>query len=339
MSLDIESLLRDISPDKPSGESFEGRPEFVDFEKKRQGTPEDILGNPGKDPNWREVRNDGIKLLGQTHDLRIVLPLIQALIHTDGLSGLLDGLGLLQNLIERYWDSLYPLLDAEDNNDPTERMILLGTLSQSEPVLLPVSKAPIVESPKLGRYCFRDFQIATGKLPAPKQSENLPPLATIEAAFTDSDLEGLKASNQIVNASVDALSNIEAFLLDRVGAGNAPNLMPLRDLLKEMRHLLGDQLARRGVTEAVTAEAIEAPQAAPSQIAGAALGAVNNRGDVIRALDLICEYYARNEPSSPVPLLLMRAKRLASKDFLEIMQELAPAGLDQIKVIAGADIP
>ena len=34
------------------------------------------------------------------------------------------------------------------------------------------------------------------------------------------------------------------------------------------------------------------------------------------------------EPSSPVPLLLQRAKRLFAKDFLEILRDLTPGGVD-----------
>ena len=46
-------------------------------------------------------------------------------------------------------------------------------------------------------------------------------------------------------------------------------------------------------------------------------------------------YYERHEPSSPVPLLLKRAKRLVAKDFMEILRDLAPDGVDQAERISG----
>jgi type VI secretion system protein ImpA len=49
----------------------------------------------------------------------------------------------------------------------------------------------------------------------------------------------------------------------------------------------------------------------------------------------MCAYYARVEPSSPVPLLLQRAKRLASMDFLAIVRELADQGFAQVANVAG----
>ena len=57
----------------------------------------------------------------------------------------------------------------------------------------------------------------------------------------------------------------------------------------------------------------------------------------IRVLDKACDYLERHEPSSPVPLLLKRAKRLVSKNFMEIMRDLAPDGVAQAQVVSGAD--
>jgi type VI secretion system protein ImpA len=54
-------------------------------------------------------------------------------------------------------------------------------------------------------------------------------------------------------------------------------------------------------------------------------------------LDRICDYYSRNEPSSPVPLLLRRARSLVTKDFMGIMQDLAPAAIAQIEAIRGSE--
>jgi len=56
----------------------------------------------------------------------------------------------------------------------------------------------------------------------------------------------------------------------------------------------------------------------------------------VETLDRLCEYYQRNERSSPVPLLLKRARRLVNMDFMDILEDLAPAGLDQARMIQGA---
>ena len=66
-------------------------------------------------------------------------------------------------------------------------------------------------------------------------------------------------------------------------------------------------------------------------------GEIRSRDDAIRVLDRVSEYFRRNEPSSPVPLLLQRAKRLISKDFMEILRDMAPQGLSEAEKIGGLD--
>ena len=66
------------------------------------------------------------------------------------------------------------------------------------------------------------------------------------------------------------------------------------------------------------------------------VGEIANREDALRMLDKICDYFQRYEPSSPVPFLLRRARNLATKDFMEILQDLAPGGTSQADLIFGA---
>ena len=66
-------------------------------------------------------------------------------------------------------------------------------------------------------------------------------------------------------------------------------------------------------------------------------GPIQSREDVIRVLDQVCDWYSKYEPSSPVPLLLHRAKRLVNKNFMELMQDLTPGGLSEIQTIAGSE--
>ena len=64
-------------------------------------------------------------------------------------------------------------------------------------------------------------------------------------------------------------------------------------------------------------------------------GGIQSREDVQHCIDLICDFYARNEPSSPVPLLLQRARRLVNKNFIDVVRDLLPDGLNQVQLIRG----
>jgi len=56
---------------------------------------------------------------------------------------------------------------------------------------------------------------------------------------------------------------------------------------------------------------------------------------VVKQIDLICDYYRRNEPSSPVPLILQRARNLVNKDFRAILEDLTPDALEKLQMITG----
>ena len=55
----------------------------------------------------------------------------------------------------------------------------------------------------------------------------------------------------------------------------------------------------------------------------------------MRALEAVADFFRQHEPSSPVPLFVERAKRLVSKNFLEVLADVAPDGLSQARVVGG----
>ena len=77
-----------------------------------------------------------------------------------------------------------------------------------------------------------------------------------------------------------------------------------------------------------------APEAAETP-AAAIRGEVRSRDDVLRAIDAICAYYARAEPSSPVPLLLQRCRRMVTMSFVDILKEMLPESVAGLQKIAG----
>ena len=62
---------------------------------------------------------------------------------------------------------------------------------------------------------------------------------------------------------------------------------------------------------------------------------IQTREDVIAWLDRMCDFYRRTEPSSPVPILLQRARSLVNKSFMEVIRDLVPDALEQVKTYSG----
>lgn len=335
--IDIDKLLGQVSDEAPCGENLEYDPAFQAMELAGQGKPEQQMGDSvvaAEDPSWSELRDRALEVLERSRDLRAVVQLSRALLHTAGMTGLSDCLVLTKGLLEQRWDSVHPQLDPDDDNDPTMRLNALATFGNQEIMVRVAREAPLVSSRGLGRYSLRDVLVATGKMDAPSGGDEPANLATIDAAFMDCDLDELQATADAVNQGQETLRSIEGLLAEQVGGGNVPELAPLLEVLQQARQVLAERLSRRGVvaTEdgAETGEAGAAPAAAVP-------GQINSREDAMRMLDKITDYYSRTEPSSPVPLILQRAKRLMSKNFMEIMRDMAPDGLSQAQNIAGLD--
>jgi type VI secretion system protein ImpA len=168
-----------------------------------------------------------------------------------------------------------------------------------------------------------------------------PTMQAIEGAFRDVSLEDLKATADAVRAAAEQVRAIEGAVTEKVGASNAASLDPLAKLLKEAGRAVDTRLAARGGGAAEGAAAGADGQAANGHAlnGGAAplsmTGELQSRDDVMRMLDKICEYYERAEPSSPVPLLLQRAKKLVPMTFMEIVQDLIPDGSSQAQLYRG----
>jgi type VI secretion system protein ImpA len=343
----LDELLAPISADAPCGDDLEYDAAFGAMERAAAGKPEQQMGNQvveAEEPDWRDVKKRALELFARTKDLRVATYLTQALLHTEQLSGFRDGIALIRGLIETYWESVHPCLDPDDDNDPTLRINTILTLCDPATTLAALRNVPLVQSRAAGRFGLRDIQIAHGEYPA-VAGESAPQAGTIDAAFMDCELEELQATARTLTELIEHVTAIETLVTDQVGVTNAPSLDELLRILRACDQILQQQLERRGVGGASSDDEIAADSSGPATTGASAdapngsprrlTGEIHSREDVIRALDKVCEYYERHEPSSPLPLLIRRAKRLASKSFLEIIRDLAPDALNQAQSIGG----
>jgi len=341
--IDVERLLAAIPGDAPCGTDLEYDPAFMEMTRLAAGKPVQEMGGqviPGEEPDWKSVRDACLSLWERTRDLRVATYLARALVHLGGLDGLADGVALARGLVERWWEGVHPRLDPDDDNDPTARVNALAALADRDLTLNALRNVPLASSRRVGRYGLRDFEIANGTLPRPANAENVADSALIESAFMDTDAAELQATSDACARALENVAGLGAALDAAVGAAAGADFEPLRATLRAMNHLLAPQLARRGLAGGeAPAEAGAAGGASP--VTGGNMpgisGTIQSREDIIRMLDQAIDWYARNEPSSPVPLLLQRAKRLSSKSFVEIVQDLTPSGLTEIQTIAGLD--
>ncbi|MTI00416.1 type VI secretion system protein TssA [Roseibium sp. RKSG952] len=341
--LDLDSLLQCFGEDTPCGEDLEYDPEFTDLELANQPGEEKVSGDaviPAEEPDFAAVKSAAIALLGRTKDLRVAAILANASLKTDGLPAFAETLRYVRRCLEKHWEHVHPQLDPDDDDDPTIRINAVLGLADRASILSSLRGAALTESRAFGRFGLRDVLIADGELSPPSETADVPTPQVIAAAFQDTDPDHLAALSQTVRGCLDEAKAIAAVFDDRIGA-HGPDLDPLvnmlHDIARRLEPYLTDEATASPIAPSTPVEPMQAHAVIPASPALAAPGAINSPEDVKRIIDKIVDYYARNEPSSPVPLLLTRARRLVSADFFTIMKDMAPQGVENVSLIGGID--
>ncbi|HET8707697.1 MAG TPA: type VI secretion system ImpA family N-terminal domain-containing protein, partial [Pseudomonadales bacterium] len=195
--MDIESLLSPISEQSPSGPDLEYDQEFLALDQAARGKPEQQFGDtivPAEEPAWTDVRKRAEALFSRTKDLRVAIPLVRAWARQENFVGLAAGLNLVNELLTRFWDSLHPMLDVDDGNDPTMRMNALSGLSD-EDFIRDMRNLMVVSPSRFGKVSVKDILIAQNKFPA--GTEGAPSPAEVEGIIRSSAEENAEQLNAI----------------------------------------------------------------------------------------------------------------------------------------------
>ena len=116
--LEIQKLLEPIPGPNPAGENLRYAEVYDQIKEARRAD------DPLSQGEWQtELKTADWKLtvdlctqalLTQSKDLQIAVWLTEALLKQHGYQGLARGLELIHELLEKYWDQLYPLMDDND---------------------------------------------------------------------------------------------------------------------------------------------------------------------------------------------------------------------------------
>jgi type VI secretion system protein ImpA len=135
-------------------------------------------------------------------------------------------------------------------------------------------------------------------------------------------------------AAHEAVRGIEAVVDERVGTAGGLDLRPLRTLTQCLAQV-AQQAKAAAAPAGLLATDTQAGAGSGAAGPGVAVDVIRTREDTIRALDRVCEWIDRNEPTNPAPLLIRRAQRLMGKSFIDIIRDLAPDGLKDVERLAG----
>jgi type VI secretion system protein ImpA len=325
-ALDLHDLLEPVSPGSPVGDDLSDSFEFAAIarrvEDRAAGAPSNGQAAEADAAHWNDVAGQCAKLLRTSKDVWLVIYLCLAQTKLHKFGGLRGGLDLLDGLLDKYWDSLYPHRDPEDDY-PIQRVNAIEELNS--PSFLGAVRALTVVQP----FHVRDLLVARGEKGF-EDKERVDP-AAIRGAFLDfrnkKPTEAQEFSDS-VRGSIDALDRITERVAEKVEFKRKPDLSDLRRALTVVLEFVDPGLAPPP-TEGADPDGAKRPPVPDED------EMIRNRDDVVRVIDKICDFYRSNDPASPVPLMLGRVKRLVPMDFLQVINDLVPDAARDVKRLAG----
>jgi type VI secretion system protein ImpA len=332
-------LLQPITEDQPCGESLEDTELLASFDTFRlfgQSRPLDAppepdekrIPKPAESPESVVIRDKALEALAKSKDLRLLAYLGTAVLRTDGLPAFSETLRVASQWLETYWVQTYPLVDE----DAVVRRNALNCFADPMAVIDALRRVPLVRSRQHGTFSLRDIDIATNQL-SPGEGDKAADEQQIHAAFASMPLPELSQLLESVVSAVASLNKIDGLMREAAGSEAMPGFEPVAAQLARTTQVLRAQIASHPDSTAETAGVDVASESGETGVS--VPGTVKSRQDAIRALEAVAAFFKRTEPSSPVPMFLERAKRLVSKDFLEVLADIAPDAVAQARSAGG----
>ena len=322
--LDVNALVQPLGEGAPCGTDLEDTQQLAAIDAFRifgQATPLNT------DTDWRAINAAALEALGISRDFRLLAHVAAAQLRLTGLQPFIDSLGVAARWLEDYFDAVFPRID----DDAVLRKNALNYFADRMAMIDALRRVPLASHRQLGSYSLRHIAIAAGQqAPGEEEADAAPTEALINGAFEASPQEDLADLMTSIHAGLSALQAIESAMVAKQGVQAAPDTGALSEVLTRMRDAVAKHI-RAPVMEAA-AEGV-ADGATPAT--GGVPGQIRSREDAVRSLEAVAEFFRRAEPSSPVPMFVDRAKRLISRDFLEVLEELAPESVAAVKHVGG----
>ncbi|HEX8984506.1 MAG TPA: type VI secretion system protein TssA, partial [Bryobacteraceae bacterium] len=249
-----EGLLDPIPGGNPSGENLRYAPVYDQIKEARREEEEVAQGD------WqREIKKADwvlvIKLAGdvlakKSKDLQIAAWLTEAMLRREGFAGLKSGLELLRNLIEGFWDTLYPEIEDGDVELRATPLDWVGSRFEE-----PLKRVPLTRG---GFDWFRYKESRTVPYEAECTDNELKQQARATASedgkltpeefdedFDATPVASVQQWKDDLDGCLEAVDALGAACEEKF-ADYAPGFGPLRKGLEEVRQTLHILLAKKG---------------------------------------------------------------------------------------------
>jgi len=331
----IEKFLKPLSGDRPCGPDLDSDTAlgmlWRSIETSAKGEAEQQFGDKvieGKPADWQKVGQLSMELLESCRHLGAAVYLTASALRTNGFAGFTRGIQLIKGLVDSHWENLHPLPDPDEPDDYFERVGLFDLMTPGyregfvpDPLSFVegLRTTSLARSPQSGSIDYSAILAHRAGMP------EAPPAELIKAAFADTDPDALGRLRSNVEEATRIISDLQETLNEKLKE-DSPNFANLRKELEGIGSAIKEYAHPESPGAQVSGGGESAPSADVTQGTApvSAPGSVPSRADVIRTLNTVIAYYTANEPSSPIPFLLERAKQLVNNDFFGVIRNFRP---------------
>jgi type VI secretion system protein ImpA len=324
-TLDFDAILAAIPGDNEAGESVRYTGEYDAIQEARRAEDNLPMGDwqrEVKASDWNAVTKlAGAALTDKTKDLQIAVWLLEGLVQRHGFAGLRDGVRVLRELQERFWQGLHPEIEDGDLefragplnwlNEKLPAMVRQVSITDVNPAYGWVQWDESRTVDNLGRQNPDAMiaAIAEGKISGEQFDKAV---AALPRAYFEVLLEDASQCK-------DELTRLES-VTDEKFARAAPSLIKVRnaidDCLQLINTIVKSKRAQDPNYQATSPDELSSPfdplktndSGSGGSVANWA-GEPRSREEAFQRLVVLANYLKRVEPQHPVSYLLERAVR------------------------------
>jgi type VI secretion system protein ImpA len=347
---DLDRFLSPISSAAPAGSDIrtDFSPQSTYFalkdaqararaeERKRREAYEDQPDTNFRPEDWDPVVTYSEEVLtAKAKDLEVAAWFLEALLRLHGFAGIRDGLTLIRELAERYWDEVFPRPDEDGLATTVAPIAALNGVDGPGTLIWPISNIPITGSQPWGVWHYRQAQSLDGADADEKErrvAEGGVTLEMFESAVSQTPTSHFVDLLHDLDQARQELQKLTEFLDDRCGADEsgfpiAPSTTAINDALAEALQTVRAVTAGL-ILETESPEETAAPGAAAPTTSGAVGGAIigdhtaMSREQAFKSILQLADYFKKTEPHSPVAYLLEKAVRWGKMPLPRLLREL-----------------
>lgn len=286
--------------------------------------------------DWRPILEQVPDAL-QNHckDLEFVAWLIEALCRLQGFKGLALGFTLASELIERYWDNLYPTPEPNDLSERLAPLIGLNGIESEGSLIQPIKGILIIDGQSEGPFSTWQYEQAleVDRLDKDKQIKKFESgavsLEDVDIAIKETSDAFFIELNADIDASVLAFNRLSSVMDAAMGGDPQPTSYISKAI--QSCSICVKQLAENVLKKAAATNAIAQDEDIPDNEERTAtvhhsIQQVNSREKAIQSLDTIAAFFRKTEPHSPMSYAIEQVIRWSDLSLPELLQELIQDG-------------